>query len=208
MCAVEEQQAASESTPTSGEDPGLSNLAGMAEAYLEADAFFLSLDANGDGEVDQEELRAHLLSSGYSEATAASIFRTLDANGDGSLSRAEVREGFARYEDSYMRLALGLGHAEADAVFAAIDADGDGDITLEELTKHLESNGLEVSAAASIFQTLDKNSDGGLSQEELRVGWVEYAALRRALSPKVGRWGAGTGPGKVPKRWGRKRGAK
>lgn len=184
--------------------------ASVERIHAEADAFFDSIDVNGDGAISMDEMRGGLVAVGYAPGTVDNIFNLLDLNADGELSRAELRASFVRYDDPSLRLALGLGTSEADAVFDKIDVNGDGEITEAELEDHIADTGYgnPKETAATIFATLDVNGDKCVSREELREGYVRYSSLREALgigstSRPRNAQNAAKNPKGVPKRWGR-----
>ena len=168
--------------------PTMAPLPEEARIHAEADAFFATIDTNGDGVISCDELRAHLATVGYADEAVGSIFALLDGDDNGELSQAELRHAFVRYDDPALRLALGLGTTEADAIFSKIDINGDGQISKGELTAFMTAGGfpLERGLADSIFNTLDTNGDGAVSREELRTGYVRYSALRDALGLGLG----------------------
>jgi len=166
----------------------LSEEAAVTSLHEEADAFFSSIDENGDGLISFSELSEHLSSLGYKAGAIDHVLDLLDINRDGEISPAELRESFIKYDDPALRTALGLSMAEADGVFRAIDANGDGEISRAELAAYLESNGYDgILAANTIFDMMDVNSDGSVSQSELRAGYSKYSALRSALGIGEGR---------------------
>ena len=151
----------------------------------QADAWFDSIDENGDGIVSYDELAAHLQSQGFRDGAIEHIFDLLDVNRDGDISKAELQQSLVKYDDPAIRLALGLGATEADDLFDAIDDNGDGEITMAELAAYLELNATggsdEAACAKTIFRALDANGDGSVSREELRQGYDEDMQFRKVL---------------------------
>ena len=150
-----------------------------------ADAWFDSIDTNGDGVISFAELSEHLTEKRFAPRSIERIFDLLDLNGDGDISKEMLRQSFVQYEDPALRLALGLGAPDADAVFDAIDTDGDGEISRGELLRYLELTATTgagpAKSAATLFRTLDADGNGRISRAELREGFGEDAAFRQAL---------------------------
>ena len=146
--------------------------------HAEADAFFDTIDVDGDGIITFEELEQQLQERGYQPGGIEHIFDLLDINRDGAISQAELRTSFVKFDDPGLRTALGLGESEADAIFSSIDANGDNEISRDELRQYLTANGYSAATADSLFDTLDDNSDGAVSRDELHEGYESYSALR------------------------------
>lgn len=92
--------------------PGLGNFNSefVAEIHEDADALFRSVDADGNGDIDQFELKSHMgrkFGSGYTEEAIERIFQLLDVDGNGTISQDELRDAFVRY--SALRQAIGEG---------------------------------------------------------------------------------------------------
>ena len=151
----------------------------------QVNAFFNSIDDNGDGVISFEELAAHLEGQGFAQGAVEHVFDLLDINRDGEIEAEELREALVKFDDPAIRLAIGLGATEADDVFDAIDTNSDGEVTIAELTAYLELNSCATEeatvSASKIFRTLDANGDGSIQREELRQGYEEYTEFRAIL---------------------------
>ena len=73
-----------------------------------ADELFKALDADDNNALSSHDFAAHLRGTGFSPQTISLIFNVFDFNQDGKISREEFRQGFARYDFSSLRLALGF----------------------------------------------------------------------------------------------------
>ena len=153
------------------------NDADCDQIAAEADAMFDVIDKDGNGVVSREELEAHLARQ-QPPGAIDRMFSVMDANADGVISRQELRDAFCRYENTSLRLALGLAAVAAgaeellggslkrltdtrtvlaDELFDAVDANGDDELSSAELQAHLRGTGYSPRTVGAIFDSLDLN---------------------------------------------------
>lgn len=93
----------------------------------------MSVDDNGDGEIDFEEflvlMTSHIANDPDKELREA--FRVFDTNGDGSISKKELKS-------LMKKLGQKLSNEEIDAMMSDVDIDGNGEIDFEEFKQLME----------------------------------------------------------------------
>jgi Ca2+-binding EF-hand superfamily protein len=132
---------------------------------------FTTLDANGDGVLDETEI-----------AAAPAVLAKLDKNSDGRVTSDEARPAMGRG-----RGGEGRGEGEGGAgvnvaeemikTLMAFDADGDGKLSKAELPERFRG----------IFDRADENHDGFLTADEIR----KVAAAQAAPPESAGAGGRG-----------------
>ena len=134
---------------------------------------FKTIDASGDGDVDQEELETFLAdlfpknedSAGYKKQLTVMI-QALDEDGSGEVDESEFLSMMEPIvEDEEQRETL---ESMAERMFEILDDDNSGCLTTSEFKESLEKLGVKMSyeEIRELFHEYDEDLDGVLDAEE------------------------------------------
>ncbi|CAG0888075.1 unnamed protein product [Cyprideis torosa] len=127
---------------------------------------FQTMDANGDGEVDQAELK--VMNTNYTQMEAEQkLFEAADTNNDGFLNLEEFITFFSP-DESGETIGVAL-----ESRKKMVDSDGDGAVDFEEFIgdDSRQKNREWMEAKRKEFQSYDGNGDAELTGAEL-LDWL------------------------------------